>query len=115
MIMVGHMTMTEIDSENPASLSHAVVTDLLRTQLGYDGIVITDGLDMGAIADSYSVGETAVNAIGAGCDMLLCITDIPAAVDAVTEAVADGTLSEDSINQSVTRILSAKLQYGIIP
>ena len=114
MIMVGHMTMTAIDSENPASLSREIVTGILRAQLGYDGIVITDAMNMGAIADSYTSGEAAVKAFAAGCDMVLCISDLAGTVAAVTAAVADGTLSQDAIDQSVTRILNAKLQYGII-
>lgn len=113
MIMVGHMTMTAIDSENPASLSSAVVTGLLREQLGYQGIIITDGMDMGAITDLYTSGEATVKALQAGCDMVLCISNVEGAVDAVTQAVEEGTLSEERITQSVERILSAKLQYGI--
>lgn len=114
MIMVGHMTMTAIDSENPASMSSKVVTELLRQQLGYDGIIITDAMNMGAISDTYTSGEAAVKAISAGCDMVLCVNNLQSAVDSVTEAVADGTLSEAAIDQSVARILSAKLQYGLI-
>lgn len=114
MIMVGHMTMTEIDSENPASLSNAVITGILREQMGYDGIIITDSLSMSAITDLYTSGEAAVKAIEAGCDMLLCISNVSGAIDAVTEAVDTGTLSEARIDESVMRILTAKLQYGII-
>jgi beta-N-acetylhexosaminidase len=113
MIMVGHMTLTAIDEDNPASLSQAVVTGLLRDQMGYNGIIITDALNMGAIANNCTAGEAAVRAIQAGCDMLLCVSDIQAAVDAVLQAVEDGTISESRINDSVVRILSAKLEYGI--
>lgn len=114
MIMVGHMTMTAIDSENPASMSSKIVTDLLRHQMGYNGIIITDAMNMGAISDNYTSGEAAVKAIAAGCDMVLCVNNLQSAVDSVTEAVEDGTLSEAAIDQSVARILSAKLQYGLI-
>ena len=114
MIMVGHMTMTAIDSENPASMSEKIVTELLRNQLGYNGIIITDAMNMGAITDSYTSGEAAVKAISAGCDMVLCISNLGAAVDAVVEAVEDGTLSEAAIDESVIRIISAKMQYGLI-
>ena len=113
MIMVGHMTMTAIDGDNPASMSSAVVTGLLREQLGYQGIIITDALNMGAITNLYTSGEAAVQAISAGCDMLLCISNVEGAVEAVTEAVEAGTISEERIDQSVLRILIAKLQYGI--
>lgn len=114
MVMVGHMTMTAIDEDNPASLSHTIVTGLLREQLGYDGIIITDALNMGAISQNYTTADCAVKAIEAGCDMLLCVSDVEAAVDGITEAVESGTLTEERINESVTRILAAKLQYGII-
>lgn len=114
MIMVGHMTMTAIDSENPASMSSKIVTDLLRQQMGYNGIIITDAMNMGAVSDNYTSGEAAVKAIAAGCDMVLCVNNLQSAVDSVTEAVEDGTLSEAAIDQSVARILSAKLQYGLI-
>ncbi|MEE0094820.1 MAG: glycoside hydrolase family 3 N-terminal domain-containing protein [Oscillospiraceae bacterium] len=114
MIMVGHMTMTAIDPDNPASLSKTIVTDLLRNQLGYNGIIITDALNMGAISQNYTGAECAVKAISAGCDMLLCVGNISSVVSAVSEAVADGTIPESQINDSVTRILTAKLQYGII-
>lgn len=115
MIMVGHMTMTEIDSENPASLSSAVVTGILREQLGYKGIIITDAMNMGAIANSYGSGEAAVKAISAGCDMVLCVSNLASAIEAVEEAVENGTLSEARINESVQRILLAKQNYGLLP
>ncbi len=114
MIMVGHMTMTELDSENPASLSYSIVTGLLRNQLNYDGIIITDALNMSAVTDLYTSGEAAVKAIEAGCDMLLCVPDVADAVNAVTEAVENGTISESRIDESVIRILTAKIDYGII-
>ncbi len=114
MIMVGHMTMTELDSDNPASLSSRIVTELLREQMGYEGIIITDSLSMGAISDLYTSGEAAVKAIEAGCDMLLCVSNVEGAVDALKEAVESGEIPESRIDESVRRILTAKLQYGIV-
>lgn len=114
MIMVGHMTMTEIDPNSPACLSGTIVTGILREQLGYDGIIITDALNMSAITDSYTNAEAAVAAISAGCDMLLCISNIDSVVTAVVKAVEEGTLQESSIDSSVLRILTAKYRYGII-
>lgn len=114
MIMVGHMTMTAIDPDNPASLSETIVTGLLRDELGYDGIIITDALNMGAIANNYTTADAAVKAVSAGCDMLLCVSNISSAVNALTDAVSDGTISEERIDESVRRILQAKLRYGII-
>jgi beta-N-acetylhexosaminidase len=114
MIMVGHMTMTEIDPDNPASLSSTIVTGILRDQLGYDGIIITDALNMSAITDQYTNAEAAVKAVSAGCDMLLCVSNVSSVVSALTQAVENGTISESSIDESVTRILAAKYRYGII-
>jgi beta-N-acetylhexosaminidase len=114
MIMVGHMTMTALDSEAPASLSRTIVTGLLREQLGYEGIIITDSLDMGAISDLYTPGEAVVQALAAGCDMALCVSDISGTLEAVTAALEAGTLQEADLNKSVYRVLSAKYDYGLL-
>lgn len=110
MVMVGHITMTQIDPDHPASLSKAVVTGLLREQLGWDGVVITDGLDMGALS-AWSEGERCVLALEAGVDILLGVSDIPGAVAAIESAVQDGTLSEQRIDESVLRVLELKSEY----
>ena len=70
-VMVAHILMTQLDPDLPASLSPAVVTDLLRGELGFGGVVFTDDLTMGAITQNYGLGEAAVLAVEAGCDMLL--------------------------------------------
>lgn len=114
MIMVGHMTMTEIDAEHPASLSSAIVTGILRAQMDYDGIIITDAINMSAVTDSYSYAQATVAAIAAGCDMVLGVSNIADCVSAVEAAVSSGTISEKTIDESVTRILTAKLRYGIL-
>lgn len=112
-VLVSHMTAQEFDSV-PCSLSPVVITDLLRGELQYNGIVITDGLDMGAITANYSNGDAAVKAVQAGADMLLCPPSIYDAYTALNAAVADGTLTEERIDQSILRILTAKIQYGLI-
>lgn len=112
-VLVSHMTATEIDSV-PCSLSSKVITDLLRGELGYDGIVITDGMEMGAITDNFENGEAAVKAVQAGADMLLCPPSIDDAYSALSDAVEDGTVTEERIDESVARILTAKLQYGLM-
>lgn len=114
MIMVGHMTMTELASDAPASMSQRIVSGLLREELDYDGIIITDAIDMDAISELYTAPEAVVQALAAGCDMVLCPSDLPGVVAAVQSAVSDGTISQDDIDQSVLRILSAKSRYGII-
>lgn len=114
MIMMGHMTMTELDEDNPASLSEIIVTDLLREELGYEGVIITDALNMGAIMELYSYGEATVKAFAAGCDMVLCVDELDEVIDAVTDAVEDGILSEEAIDASVLRILTLKQEYGLL-
>ena len=110
MVMVGHITMSAIDAEHPASLSKAVVTDLLREQLGWDGVVITDGLDMGALS-AWDEGERCILALDAGVDILLGVSDIPGTLAALKQAVADGRLSRQRIDESVERVLNLKLEY----
>lgn len=115
-VMVAHILMTAIDPEHPASLSQTVVTGLLREQLGFDGVVFTDDLTMGAITENYGLDEAAVLALEAGCDVLLVCHnegDLALARQAVLDAVAAGRLTEERIDQSVYRILSLKQAYGL--
>ncbi len=111
-VMVGHMTLSQVD-DLPCSLSEKVVTGILRRELGYDGIVITDALNMGAISDYYTDSTSAVLAVRAGCDMLLCPNSIETVHAALLSAVRSGELTEERIDESVLRILRVKLQYGI--
>ena len=109
MMMVSHISVPSVTGDDtPASLSHFLVTELLREQMGFDGIVITDGMGMGAIEDNYESGEAAVLAVQAGCDMLLITADFPEAYQAVFDAVEDGRISEQQIDASVKRILRIK-------
>ena len=113
MVMVGHLTVPTMD-DVPASLSHKLVTNLLRYDLGFRGVIVTDGLQMQALAQ-YTDGEKAVLALSAGNDMLLEISDVPGAVAAVEQALADGTLTQAALDQSVLRVLQLKLSHGIVP
>lgn len=113
MVMVGHLTVPAMD-DLPASLSHKIVTNLLRYDLGFRGVIVTDGLQMQALAQ-YTDGEKAVLALSAGNDMLLEISDVPGAVAAVEQALADGTLTQAALDQSVLRVLQLKLSHGIVP
>lgn len=112
MVMVGHITVTAVDDE-PATISKAVITGLLREELGWDGVVITDSLDMGALA-GYDNGEVCVKFLEAGGDILLGVPDIEAALTALETAVTDGRLTESRIDESVMRILTLKIAHGII-
>lgn len=113
-VMVSHMSLPNVvGDDTPCSLSGAVIGDLLRNQLGYNGIVITDALDMSAITDSYSSAEAAVKAIEAGADMLLMPENFEEAYQGVLDAVQNGTISEDRINESLKRIYRVKYRDRI--
>lgn len=115
MVMMGHLSLPSItDSDTPASLSSTIVQDILRDQLEFDGVVVTDALEMSAIANFYSSGEAAVAALQAGCDLLLMPLDLHAAYEAVLDAVNTGALSTESLNESVLRVLSMKILYGLL-
>ncbi len=108
-IMTAHITMKGITKNSrPASLSKAIVTDKLRKELGYKGVIITDALDMGAIVKKYGAGNAAVMAFEAGNDILLLPVDYPLAFNAVLKAVKNGRISEHRLNESVLRILELK-------
>lgn len=115
-VMVGHILMTQIDPDKPATLSSEVVTGLLREELGFDGVVFTDDLTMGAITQSYGLGEAAVLAVEAGCDVLLVCHEagsVDQVYTALLDAVDTGRITEDRLDQSVRRILTLKQDYGL--
>lgn len=108
-IMVSHLSTPNVVGDNtPASLSSVIITDLLRGQLGYQGVVITDAMNMTAITDYYTPGEAAVKALQAGADMILMPEDYHAAYQGVLDAVNDGTLTEERIDESLRRIYRIK-------
>lgn len=111
MVMVGHITVTAVDDE-PATISHEVITGLLREELGWDGVVVTDSLDMGALA-GYEIGEVCVKYLEAGGDIMLGIPDIAAALTALETAVTEGRLTEQRIDESALRVLMLKLSHGV--
>ncbi len=109
MIMVGHIAAPALSGEDlPCSLSGAVVTDILRNEMDYDGVVITDAMDMQAIANYYGADQAAVMALRAGCDMILMPEDFEKAYNGVLQAVKDGTISEERVNDSLRRIYRIK-------
>ena len=109
-IMVSHIAAPNVTGDNtPATLSKKLTTDILRADLGFDGMVITDALNMGAITEQYGSANAAVAALNAGADMLLMPADFQSAYKGVLDAVADGTLTEERIDESVARILEVKL------
>lgn len=110
MVMVGHISCPKVTGDSaPASLSRAIVTDVLRGELGFDGIIITDSLGMGAVAGLHKARDLGVAAIEAGVDMLLMTPELTASYQGVLDAVKAGTITEERIDESVTRIVRAKL------
>lgn len=113
MVMVGHIKIPEIDSEYPASLSPVAIT-ILRSDLGFNGVIITDDLGMGAITKSYSIPDAAVQSVKAGADIVLVVrtlADYDKIYAALLDAVRRGEINEKRINQSFARIISLKERY----
>lgn len=109
MIMISNISAPELSQDElPCSFSEVVVTDILRGELGFDGVIITDALDMAAISEYYDSGEAAVRALRAGCDMILMPEDFEDAYNDVLQAVKDGSVSEERINDSLRRIYRIK-------
>jgi beta-glucosidase-like glycosyl hydrolase len=109
-VMIGHMHIPALDASAviPATLSKKITTDLLRTELGFDGLIVTDGLGMSGISLTSEPGDMEVRALRAGADILLVPVDVTIAIDAIQKAVQTGLLSEEEINAKVLRILKAK-------
>ena len=115
MIMVAHIAARNVTDDGlPSSMSKEMITDRLRGELGYKGVVITDSMAMGAVADKYSPAEAAVKSIQAGADIILMPEDYKAAFQGVLDAVNNGTISQERLDESVLRILNLKQQYGLL-
>jgi len=114
-IMTGHLNVPalEPDPNTPATLSSRVLTDVLRKQLGFQGLVVTDAMDMGGITVRYAPGDAAVRAFLAGADALLMPPVPDAAYEALLAAVQSGQISQERLDASVRRILQAKAQLGL--
>ena len=111
-VMVGHISVPKVTGDDtPATLSKTMI-DILRNELQFDGIVITDAMNMGAITNDYSSGEAAVKAIEAGVDIILMPADFKAAYAGILDAVKTGKISEERIDASVRRIITIKQSGG---
>lgn len=111
-IMVSHAMYPQIDPDHPASLSKAIITDWLRKDIGYNGVVVTDDMDMGALAKHYTFGDMAVQSILAGSDILLVCHEyehMQEAYNGLMKAVKDGRISKERLDESVKRILLMKM------
>jgi beta-glucosidase-like glycosyl hydrolase len=112
-IMVAHLLVPALDPSAPTTFSKKIITELLREGMGFEGLIVSDALDMGALAGQYPPGEIAVRAVEAGIDILLHPQDAMQTVDAVVEAVEQGRLTRQRISESVERIREAKTRLGL--
>lgn len=111
-IMVSHAMYPQIDADHPSSLSKAIITDWLRKDMGYNGVVVTDDMDMGALAKHYTFGDMAVQSILAGSDILLVCHEyehMQEAYNGLMKAVKNGRISKERLDESVKRILLMKM------
>ncbi|SDP66726.1 glycoside hydrolase family 3 protein [Selenomonas ruminantium] len=118
MVMVGHLKYPAFDANHPASMSPKIITGLLREELGYQGLVITDDLEMGAIANHQDFRQAGAAAIMAGADIVLVCHEYEHAEQAymgIYDAVKAGTISEARLDESVRRVIKAKLLHGLQP
>lgn len=116
-IMVSHIILNEVDSINPASLSKIVISDLLRKDLEFDKVVITDDMSMGAITSIMSIEEACIKSIEVGCDILLlgnAYEEIEQVINSIKLKLYNGEISEEQINKSVKRILELKKKYNMM-
>ncbi len=108
-VMVGHIDVRAVDPGVPSSLSHKVVTDLLRNDMGFKGLVVTDSLQMGAVVKKYGAGGAGVKALNAGADVLLMPSGAKVVRDAIVDAVHDGRLDVRRLDQAATRMVALLL------
>ena len=108
-VMISNMAVPALTGDNtPCTLSPKVVTEILRQQLGYKGLVMTDCLNEKAVSEYYSSEEAAILALKAGCDMILCPENFEQAYNGVLKAVQEGTISEERVNDALRRIYRIK-------
>ncbi|MFV3011672.1 beta-N-acetylhexosaminidase [Clostridium botulinum] len=115
-VMVAHILLYKIDPTYPASLSKTIITDILRGQLGFMGVVITDDMTMGAIVKYYDISNAAVRSVNAGSDIVLVAHGYDyeeKVINALINAARNGTISMERINESVYRILKLKQKYNL--
>ena len=113
-VMTAHIALPNIDpSGHPSTLSKPVITGILREKLGFQGMVVTDGMRMQGITDKFSAAAAAINALQAGADLILGSADIESAFRAVMQAVRSGNIPQERLDRSVRRVLSAKASVGL--
>ena len=115
MIMVGHISVPEVTGDEvPATLSEGIIDGILRQELGFEGVVVSDAMNMAAIGNDYHSNDAAALFFKAGGDIMLMPNSLTAAHQGILDAVADGTISEDRLDQSVRRVLQLKRDCGLL-
>ena len=115
-VMVAHILFPALDPDYPSSMSKAIITGLLRNEMKFEGVIITDDLTMGAIANDYTIPEAAVQSFIAGSDQLLVVRDYEVqlnTLNAFIKAIETGEITEERLNESVKRILTLKEKYSV--
>ena len=113
-VMVGHILLPKIDSKYPSSMSYEIVTNILRKDLGFNGLVVSDDMTMGAITENYSIEEASIKAINAGLDLLLVCQkyeNTENVLKALKEAALNGTISKERLDNALYNIISIKKKY----
>lgn len=114
-VMTAHLNVPALDTSlnAPASLSKPIVTNLLKEEMGFEGLVVTDALNMKAVTDFYKPGEVTAKAFAAGNDLMEFVEDIPASIAMIKQYLADSTVSRERLEQSCKKILMAKYWAGL--
>lgn len=115
-VMIAHILLPKIDKENPSSMSKTIITDILRKDLKFNGVIITDDMTMGAITKNYNISEAAIKSVKAGTDIVLVCHGYDnelAVINALKNSVAKGDISEKRIDESVYRIMTLKGKYKL--
>ena len=115
-VMVAHILFPALDPDYPSSMSKAIITGLLRNEMKFEGVIITDDLTMGAIANDYTIPEAAVQSFIAGSDLLLVVRDYEVQLNtfnAFIKAIETGEITEERLNESIKRILTLKEKYSV--
>ncbi|HEY0827172.1 MAG TPA: beta-N-acetylhexosaminidase, partial [Bacilli bacterium] len=116
-VMIAHILLPHLDPDHPASFSKRIITGILREEMQFEGVVITDDMTMGGIVKHYDIKEAAVQSIQAGSDVIMVAHGYETAVEVINYLVSkveSGTIAEDEIDQSVYRILQLKKKYGLV-
>ncbi len=115
-VMVAHILLPQLDKTNPGTMSKAVMTNLLRKQLGFTGVIMTDDMTMGAITGHFDIGKASVESVKAGSDIILVGHDynnVVKIISSLKDAVKNGEISEQKLNESIERIIQLKRKYSI--